>query len=251
MIFNRRAIPPAIFSQNVVMLTDFNSWDLPPDWRSAIGQPGDETRTDLLIDFVRQARLTSIVHPDEADTFRAFHSTPFASVRVVILGQDPYPTPGHAHGLAFSVRPGVKIPASLRNIFKELDSDLGIPPASHGCLDAWAAQGVLLLNTVLTVESGKSGSHRKKGWESFTDAAIQSIANGRRPVAFWLWGQDARAKRSMIPDHHLVMESPHPSPLSARTGFFGSRPFSKTNEWLLQHGASAVEWQLPANATTT
>jgi uracil-DNA glycosylase len=233
------------------MPSDFRFWDLPADWRSAIGQRADAAWTDSLVDFVHRARLKSIVHPDLADTFRAFHSTPHASVRVVILGQDPYPTPGHAHGLAFSVRPGVKIPASLRNIFKELDSDLGIPPASHGCLDSWARQGVLLLNTVLTVESGKAGSHRKKGWESFTDAAIQSLAEREKPVAFWLWGRDAQTKRPMIPDHHLVMESPHPSPLSARTGFFGSRPFSTTNEWLSRRGESAIDWQLPTNATTT
>jgi uracil-DNA glycosylase len=167
-------------------------------------------------------------------------------VRVVILGQDPYPTPGHAHGLSFSVLPGVRLPGSLRNIVRELTDDLGIPRPDHGHLVAWARQGVFLLNCVLTVEAGKPGSHRGRGWEEFTDGVLRKLsATGPRKV-FLLWGNDARKKAGLIDgDRHCVLESAHPSPLSAWQGFLGSRPFSKANQALISFGREPIDWRLP------
>lgn len=182
------------------------------------------------------------VLPSAADLFNAFRLTPRGDVRVVILGQDPYPTPGDAHGLAFSVARGLPLPRSLANIFKEMREDIGRAPAS-GNLGGWASAGVLLLNSVLTVEAGAAGSHRRLGWQALTDEAIRTISDGTAPTIFILWGADAQAKRDLIdPKRHLIIESAHPSPLSARRGFFGSRPFSRANAFLRQNGRAEIDW---------
>ena len=186
------------------------------------------------------------VYPPEEQVFQALALTPFDSVRVVLVGQDPYHGPGQAHGLSFSVRPGVAIPPSLQNIYKELQSDLKIPPAAHGCLTAWAQQGVLLLNATLTVRAGEPLSHHKKGWEEFTDAIIEAIARSRSHVVFMLWGKNAQEKcqkfLDCLKDSHLVLTAAHPSPYSAQSGFFGCRHFSKANEYLVQHGFRPINW---------
>ena len=177
--------------------------------------------------------------------FAALHLTPLAAVKVVILGQDPYHGAGQAHGLCFSVREGVAAPPSLVNILKELRDDLGIDPPSHGCLDAWARQGVLLLNTTLTVRARQAASHQGKGWETFTDAVIRAVDAKPERVVFILWGSSARKKKALVDtSKHVVIESPHPSPLSAYRGFFGSRPFSRVNALLEQQGAAPVDWSL-------
>ncbi len=196
---------------------------------------------------VDTAYAQTTVFPPEEDLFTAFALTPPAQVRAVILGQDPYHEPGQAHGLSFSVRRGVPLPRSLRNIYQELYSDLGIPPANHGCLEAWARQGVLLLNTVLTVEQGKANSHKDFGWQTFTGAVTAAIAGLPQPVAFVLWGNQAAKKAPVAagsPYPRLVIQSAHPSPLSARRGFFGSRPFSRINAFLCEHGDPGINWRL-------
>ena len=186
------------------------------------------------------------VFPKGADYFRALDLTPPDKVRVVILGQDPYHGEGEAHGLSFSVRPGVRIPPSLVNIYKELESDLGIPPARHGFLEHWAKQGVLLLNAVLTVQMGMAASHQGKGWELFTDAVIRAVNALPQPVVFILWGAYAQKKAAFVDtSRHLVIKSPHPSPLSAHNGFFGSRPFSRANAFLVSKGYPPIDWRLP------
>ncbi|GAY72721.1 uracil-DNA glycosylase, family 1 [Lentilactobacillus kosonis] len=180
--------------------------------------------------------------------FEAFKLTPFSKVKVVILGQDPYHEPNQAHGLSFSVLPGVKVPPSLRNIYKELQSDLGIKPVNHGYLTKWAQQGVLMLNSVLTVRNGQAFSHKGKGWEQLTDAAIRKLSERDQPVVFILWGRAARDKISLIDtETNIVIQSAHPSPLSASRGFLGSKPFSKTNEALIAMGEEPIDWQLPEN----
>ena len=189
------------------------------------------------------------IFPKGADYFRALDLTPLDEVRVVILGQDPYHGEGQAHGLCFSVQPGVRIPPSLVNIYKEMQEDLGIPPARHGFLEHWAEQGVLLLNSVLTVEMGRAASHQGRGWERFTDAVIRAVNEQEKPVVFILWGSYAQKKAAFVDrSRHLVLRSPHPSPLSAHNGFFGSRPFSKSNAFLVEHGRKPIDWQLPAVA---
>lgn len=190
------------------------------------------------------------IFPDEADRLRALELTPLDQVRCVILGQDPYHGEGQAHGLSFSVRKGVRTPPSLLNIYKELEADLGIPRASHGMLDHWAAQGVLLLNAVLSVRMGEAASHSKRGWERFTDAVIAAVNAQDKPVVFLLWGAYAQKKAAFVDDlakggRHLVIQSAHPSPLAARTGFFGSRPFSRANAFLETHGRTPIDWALP------
>ena len=186
------------------------------------------------------------IYPRGSEWFRALDLTPLDKVRVVILGQDPYHGPGQAHGLAFSVRPGVRIPPSLTNIYKEMQSDLGIPPARHGFLEHWAQQGVLLLNTSLTVEQGQPASHKGRGWEGFTDAVIRLVDARERPCAFLLWGSHAQAKAAHVDARrHLVLKAPHPSPLSAHNGFFGCRHFSRTNQWLASQGDTPIDWALP------
>ncbi|AOS98477.1 Uracil-DNA glycosylase [Microbulbifer aggregans] len=200
-----------------------------------------------LREFLREEKQAGKqIYPPGPQIFNAFNSTPFDAVKVVILGQDPYHGQGQAHGLCFSVMPGVRIPPSLKNIYKELQSDLGIPPAHHGCLQPWAEQGVLLLNATLTVEDSKAGGHQGRGWEQFTDAAIHALAEQREGLVFILWGSYAQKKGAFIDgNRHLVLKGPHPSPLSAHRGFFGTRPFSQTNAWLQQHGQAPIEWALP------
>lgn len=186
------------------------------------------------------------IYPKPSEYFNAFAHAPFDSVKVVILGQDPYHGPGQAHGLCFSVRPGVPTPPSLVNIFKELKTDVGFRPVDHGYLMPWADQGVLLLNAVLTVEAGLAAAHQGKGWEQFTDQAIQALNEKRERIVFILWGAYAQKKGKFIDrQKHFVIEGPHPSPLSASRGFFGSRPFSKTNEYLQAHDIAPIDWQLP------
>jgi uracil-DNA glycosylase len=190
------------------------------------------------------------IYPKGADYFRALDLTPLDQVRVVILGQDPYHGPNQAHGLCFSVRPGVPPPPSLVNIYKELESDLGIRRARHGTLEAWAAQGVLLLNSVLTVSAGEAASHKDRGWERFTDAVIRLVDTKTGPVVFMLWGAYAQKKAAFVDGaRHLVLRAAHPSPLSAHNGFFGSRHFSQANAFLESRGGSPINWTLPHNAT--
>jgi uracil-DNA glycosylase len=185
------------------------------------------------------------IFPKGSEWFHALDATPLEQVRVVILGQDPYHGEGQAHGLCFSVKPGVRPPPSLINIYKEMKSDLGLEPPSHGNLDAWAKQGVLLLNAVLTVEAGLAASHQGKGWERFTDAVIRLVNDQPRPVVFILWGSYAQRKAAFVDrQRHLVLTSAHPSPLSAHNGFFGSRPFSKANEFLMANGEGPIDWKL-------
>lgn len=195
--------------------------------------------------FLKDEYETETIYPEMGDIFNALHYTDYHDVKVVILGQDPYHGPGQAHGLSFSVKPGVKIPPSLRNILKELHEDLGSTIPDHGYLKKWADQGVLLLNTVLTVRKGEANSHRGKGWETFTDKVITLLSEREKPVIFILWGKPAQSKRKLIDDsrHHIIM-SVHPSPLSAHRGFFGSKPFSKANQILQQQGERAINWQI-------
>ena len=185
------------------------------------------------------------IFPKGSEWFHALDVTPLEQVRVVILGQDPYHGEGQAHGLCFSVKPGVRPPPSLINIYKEMKNDLGLEPPSHGNLEAWAKQGVLLLNAVLTVEAGLAASHQGKGWERFTDAVIRLVNDQPRPVVFILWGSYAQRKAAFVDrKRHLVLASAHPSPLSAHNGFFGSRPFSKANEFLIANGQDPIDWDL-------
>lgn len=187
-----------------------------------------------------------VIYPKGSEWFRALDLTPLDTVRVVILGQDPYHGPGQAHGLCFSVRPGVRPPPSLVNIYKELEADLGLPRPRHGFLEHWAKQGVLLLNSVLTVEAAKAASHQGKGWERFTDAVIRTVNDKTDPVVFMLWGAYAQKKAAFVdPSHHLVLKAAHPSPLSAHTGFLGCRHFSQCNAFLHETGQPPIDWTLP------
>jgi len=188
----------------------------------------------------------AVVYPPGSKIFNAMNSTPFEQVRVVVLGQDPYHGPGQAHGLCFSVLPGIRIPPSLANIYREIHSDLSIAMPSHGNLQSWADQGVLLLNAVLTVERGQAGSHQGKGWETFTDAIVQKLNDKREGLVFLLWGSYAQKKGAVINrQKHLVLKAPHPSPLSAHRGFLGCRHFSQANDYLQQHHQTAVDWSVP------
>ena len=214
------------------------------DWAPLLADQFEAPYYLALREFLKQQYHTSVVYPNMHDIFNALHATPYANVRVVILGQDPYHGPNQAHGLSFSVRHGVQVPRSLQNMFKERYDDIGIPPASHGNLAAWTEQGVLLLNTVLTVRAGEANSHRNQGWERFTDRIIQLLNERERPIAFVLWGRPAQTKKAMITNkHHLVLEAPHPSPLSAARGFFGSKPYSKINDWLISQGDTPIDWR--------
>ena len=216
------------------------------DWNPLLRGEFDKPYWAELQAFVAAERAAGPVYPGPDEVFAALRFTPYAEVRVVILGQDPYHGPEQAHGLAFSVRPPVPPPPSLANIFKELETDLGIPRAAHGSLISWAQQGVLLLNTTLTVRSRSAGSHQKRGWEVFTDEVLRVVNDKPETVVFVLWGSSARKKAKLIDvSRHVIIESPHPSPLSAHRGFFGSRPFSQVNEALEAAGRGAIDWQLP------
>lgn len=214
------------------------------EWFKRIGEELNKPYFLKLKEFVATERANHTVYPKEADVFNALKMTPFENVKVVLLGQDPYHGPNQAHGLSFSVNHGIKSPPSLVNIFKELETDLGLPIPNHGNLTAWAQQGVLLLNATLTVRAGEPGSHQKKGWEEFTDRIIKLISDEKEHCVFLLWGNYARGKAPLInTSKHLVLEAAHPSPL-ARGAFFGSKPFSKTNAYLQQHHKSPINWNL-------
>lgn len=218
---------------------------IPGTWTEALAAQTSRPYYRELATFVERERSAHVVLPAADETFLALEATPLEQTRVLILGQDPYPTPGHAHGLAFSVRRGVKSPPSLRNIFRELHTDLGVPVPTSGCLMPWATRGVLLLNAVLTVRAGESNSHAGKGWEQFTDAVLAAVAGKRSRVVFVLWGAYARKKATLVdPTRHTIITAPHPSPLSARTGFFGSRPFSRINAVLEADGQAPIDWTL-------
>ncbi|MGX1191697.1 uracil-DNA glycosylase [Metabacillus sp. SLBN-84] len=198
-----------------------------------------------LREFLKEEYASETVYPPMNDIFHALDATNYENVKAVILGQDPYHGPNQAHGLSFSVQKGVKQPPSLRNIFLELKDDLGYEPPDHGCLEKWADQGVLLLNTVLTVRKGQAASHKGQGWETFTDRIIELLNEREHPVVFILWGKHAAAKKELIDENrHVIIESPHPSPFSARRGFFGSKPFSKTNEALRKMGREEIDWEI-------
>ncbi|MBB3140643.1 uracil-DNA glycosylase [Halomonas organivorans] len=221
---------------------------LPDSWQRWLGDEFAAPYMQALRDFLSAEKAArKVIYPHSSNWFRAFELTPLDQVRVVILGQDPYHGPGQAHGLCFSVRAGVRTPPSLVNIYKELAADVGFVPVDHGHLEHWARQGVLLLNTSLTVEQGNAGSHRGKGWETFTDRAIATVNEHAEPTVFLLWGSHARQKKALIDTRrHLVLESPHPSPLSAHRGFFGNHHFSRANAFLAEHGRAPIDWQLPA-----
>lgn len=215
------------------------------DWLHAIGAEFRKPYYTELFKFVKQEYDTKQVFPPADDIFNAFHLTPFQDVKVVIIGQDPYHNDGQAHGLCFSVKPEVEIPPSLVNIYQELHDDLDCYIPNNGYLVKWAEQGVLMLNTVLTVRAHMANSHHGKGWEEFTDAAIRALNEQDRPIVFILWGRPAQMKKNMLNNpKHLILEAPHPSPLSAYRGFFGSRPFSKTNAFLAENGLEPIDWQI-------
>lgn len=215
------------------------------DWNPLLRSEFEEHYWKELQSFVTAERLAGPVYPAAKDVFAALHLTSFADTKVVLLGQDPYHGPGQAHGLCFSVQRGVTTPPSLRNIFRELHEDLGCPIPTHGNLEMWARNGVLLLNTTLTVRAGQAGSHQGQGWERFTDRIIRCVAEKNEHVVFILWGAPSRQKRNLIDtSRHSVIESAHPSPLSAHNGFFGSRPFSRANDALVHHGQVPVNWCL-------
>ena len=212
-------------------------------WKNQLSEEWEQDYFVRLTDFVRQRYSCSEVYPPAGKIFAAFDACPFDKVKVVILGQDPYHGPGQANGLCFSVSPGIDLPPSLVNIFKEVSSDLGTPMPTDGNLERWARQGVLLLNATLTVEAHKAGSHQGHGWEEFTDAAVRRLAAERDGLVFMLWGSYAIKKGSFIDrNRHLVLTAPHPSPLSAYRGFFGCRHFSQANSWLTSHGQTPIEW---------
>jgi uracil-DNA glycosylase len=229
-------------------MVDQGSVKLDPSWLAVLGSEFDQPYMQQLRQFLQQQKTAGkVIYPPGGQWFAAFNNTPFDQVRVVILGQDPYHGPQQAHGLCFSVLPGVKVPPSLVNIYKELADDLGIVPPEHGCLTSWAQQGVLLLNATLTVEQANAGAHQGKGWEQFTDRAIRALNDQRDGIVFLLWGSYAQKKGAFIDQsRHLVLQSVHPSPLSAYRGFFGCKHFSATNRYLQQLGQPAIDWQLPS-----
>lgn len=215
------------------------------NWEEFFEQEQQQAYFHDLMAFVEGEYAEKTVYPPREQLFSCFRECPFASVRAVILGQDPYIHAHQAHGLCFSVNRGEKIPPSLKNIYKELHDDLGLPVPAHGSLLDWAHQGVLMMNAVMSVEAGKSGSHRKKGWETFTDHAIRFVSDHARPSVFLLWGNWAKEKATLVDDHrHRIIMSAHPSPLSAYHGFFGSRPFSRTNAFLRELGREEIDWRV-------
>jgi uracil-DNA glycosylase len=224
---------------------------LEESWRKALSHEFGSAYMDQLKAFLLEEKQRGkSIFPRGPEYFRALDLTPLSDVKVVILGQDPYHGQGQAHGLCFSVQPGVRIPPSLVNIYKELQSDLGIAPARHGFLESWAKQGVLLLNSVLTVEESRAASHQGKGWERFTDAVIRTVNDECNAVAFMLWGSYAQKKAAFVDaSRHLVLKAAHPSPLSAHNGFLGSKHFSKANAYLKANGREPIDWALPVDAT--
>lgn len=215
------------------------------DWLAELAPEFQKPYYKELYRFVLDEYNSAQVFPPSDDIFNAFHLTPLSEVKVVILGQDPYHNVGQAHGLCFSVKPDVDIPPSLVNIYRELQDDLGCSIPNNGYLVKWAKQGVLMLNTVLTVRAHMANSHRGKGWEEFTDAAIRALNKQDRPIVFILWGRPAQMKERMLDNpNHLILKAPHPSPLSAYNGFFGSKPFSQANRFLEEHGVSPIDWQI-------
>lgn len=215
------------------------------DWYEALKEEFGKPYYKQLFQTIKQEYNSRLIFPPADDIFNAFHLTPLKEVKVVILGQDPYHNHGQAHGLCFSVQKGVNVPPSLVNIYQELHDDLGCYIPDNGYLKKWADQGVMLLNTVLTVRAHAANSHRGIGWEEFTDAAIRILNNEQRPMVFILWGRPAQMKKAMLNNPaHLILEAPHPSPFSASRGFFGSRPFSKTNDYLTKHGVEPIDWQI-------
>lgn len=215
-----------------------------PTWKERLAGETSKPYFQALVEFVRDERKRHTVFPAPGDVFNAYKLTPFDRVRVLILGQDPYHNAGQAHGLSFSVPPGVRPPPSLVNIFKELKGDLGIPTPKHGTLTAWAEQGVFLLNATLTVRAHEPGSHQGRGWEAFTDETIRLLNQREDPLVFILWGRYARAKAPLIHSRHTIIESAHPSPMSALNGFFASKPFSRANAALVKAGVPPIEWSL-------
>ena len=220
---------------------------LEASWKARVGAYLDRPDMQRLSEFLRdELRAGKTIYPPPRRIFAALDATPFDQVKVVVLGQDPYHGPGQAHGLCFSVPPGVEVPPSLVNIFAEIKRDLGIDPPGHGCLLPWAQQGVLLLNATLTVERGRAGSHQGKGWEGFTDAIVDRLNHGREGLVFLLWGSYAQAKGKLIDTRrHRVLKAPHPSPLSAYRGFVGCGHFSQVNAWLAEHRIAPIDWRLP------
>ena len=230
-------------------MVDAASIKLQPGWLNQLKCQFEQPYMAELKAFLQAEKAAGkVIYPPGSQWFHAFNCTDFDRVKVVILGQDPYHGPHQAHGLCFSVLPGVRIPPSLVNIYKELQSDLGIASPEHGCLEHWAAQGVLLLNATLTVEQGKAGAHQGKGWEQFTDAAIEALNQQRNNLVFMLWGSYAQKKGRVIdPQKHLVLKAPHPSPLSAHRGFLGCGHFSKANRYLQETGQQPVDWAVPTH----
>jgi len=220
---------------------------LAASWQAHLGSRLQSEAMRSLAAFLRAEKAAGKrIHPPGRQMFAALDAVPFEAVRVVILGQDPYHGPGQAHGLSFSVPPGVAIPPSLLNVFKEIERDLGLPVPRHGCLQHWAGQGVLLLNAVLSVEEGRAGSHAGKGWEGFTDAVIEALSREREGLVFLLWGSYAQKKGELVDrSRHCVLKAPHPSPLSAHRGFVGCGHFGKANRWLQGRGLAPIDWSLP------
>lgn len=221
---------------------------LEPGWKEALRDEFDQPYMQALRDFLqREKNAGKVIFPPGPLIFNALNSTPLDQVKVVIIGQDPYHGPGQAHGLCFSVQPGVPVPPSLQNIYKELKRDLNIDPPAHGYLQSWAEQGVLLLNTSLTVEQGNAGSHAAAGWQPFTDRVIEVVSRDREHLVFLLWGNHAQSKARLLdPRKHLILRSVHPSPLSAHRGFIGNGHFSRANQFLEQNGLAPIDWRLPA-----
>jgi uracil-DNA glycosylase len=216
------------------------------DWSPIVEEEFQKPYYLFLRQFLVDEYNSRVIYPNKEDIFSALHLSSYANTKVVILGQDPYHGPGQAHGLSFSVKPGVKTPPSLQNMFQELQTDLGCTIPNNGYLVKWAEQGVLLLNTVLTVREGEPNSHKGKGWELFTDRVIQALNGRAEPVVFILWGSHAGAKGSLIDaNKHRIIRSPHPSPLSSYRGFFGSKPFSRANQYVLEFGGTSIDWQIP------
>ncbi len=237
--------PPLVPARAEFPLPD----ELDPSWKSALEPETHKPYWNDLQRFVAEERKQHTIYPPAGDVFNAFRYTPLNKVKVFLLGQDPYPGAGQAHGLCFSVRPGVRLPGSLRNIYQELHDDLGVKPVKHGYLTAWPKQGVLMLNACLTVRAEHPNSHAGKGWEHFTDAALKAVNDQKRRIVFLLWGAYAQKKIPLIDQtRHVVIKSAHPSPLSASNGFFHSKPFSKVNAALEEAGEKPIDWRLPETA---